>query len=83
LSEIISSARKPIAQAKPVGYTTSGSYGHTVGAAIAMGYVNDPNGVNDEFIHSGRYEINVSGQRFGAKVYLHAPYDPKRKRILA
>ena len=25
---------------KPVGYTTSGSYGHTVGGAVALGYVN-------------------------------------------
>jgi 4-methylaminobutanoate oxidase (formaldehyde-forming) len=66
-------------EGKPVGYTTSGSYGHTVGAAIAMGYVNDPNGVSEKSIQSGRYEINVSGQIFGAKVYLHAPYDPKRR----
>src|SRR5439155_9697970 len=42
---------------KPVGYTTSGSYGHTVGSAIAMGYVNHSTEVTPEFIHSGRYEI--------------------------
>src|SRR5207249_9665038 len=39
----------------PVGYTTSGSYGHTVGGAIAMGYVNHSTEVTPEFIHSGRY----------------------------
>ena len=67
----------------PVGYTTSGSYGHTVGGAIAMGYVNNFAGVNSDFIKSGRFEINVSGDRFPARAYLRAPYDPDRKRILA
>jgi sarcosine dehydrogenase len=68
---------------QPVGYTTSGSYGHTVGAAVAMGYVNNSAGVNSDFIKSGRFEINVSGERFSARAYLRAPYDPERKRILA
>jgi heterotetrameric sarcosine oxidase gamma subunit len=68
---------------QPVGYTTSGSYGHTVGAAVAMGYVNNPAGVNSEFIKSGHFEINVSGERFSARAYSRAPYDPERKRILA
>jgi 4-methylaminobutanoate oxidase (formaldehyde-forming) len=68
---------------RPVGYTTSGSYGYTVGGAIAVGYVNNPAGVNSEFIKSGQFEINVSGERFSARAYLRAPYDPERKRILA
>jgi 4-methylaminobutanoate oxidase (formaldehyde-forming) len=68
---------------RPVGYTTSGSYGHSVGGAIAMGYVNNAEGVSAEFIKSGRFEINVSGNRFPARAYLRAPYDPQRKRILA
>jgi len=68
---------------QPVGYTTSGSYGHTVGGAVAMGYVNNSAGVNSDFIRSGRFEINVSGERFPARAYLRAPYDPERKRILA
>jgi 4-methylaminobutanoate oxidase (formaldehyde-forming) len=67
---------------RPVGYTTSGSYGHTVGGAIGMGYVNDPAGVTPEFIKSGKFEINVSGDRIPASAYLRAPYDPARKRIL-
>jgi sarcosine dehydrogenase len=68
---------------QPVGYTTSGSYGHTVGGAVAMGYVNNTSGVTSDFVKSGRFEINVSGERFSARAYLRAPYDPERKRILA
>jgi 4-methylaminobutanoate oxidase (formaldehyde-forming) len=67
---------------KPVGYTTSGSYGHTVGGGIAMGYVNDPAGVTAELVQSGRYEINVNGTRIAATAHLRAPYDPERKKIL-
>ena len=38
---------------EPVGYTTSGSYGHTVGGAIAMGYVNNPGGGGRRFCSFG------------------------------
>ena len=67
----------------PVGYTTSGSYGHTLGAAIAMGYVNHAAGVTTEFVQSGRYEIEIADRRWAAKPHLRAPYDPDRKRVFA
>ena len=68
---------------QPVGYTTSGFYGHSVRAAIAMGYVSNRAGVSAEFIESGRYEINVFGHRYRAKAHLRAPYDPERKKLLS
>lgn len=64
-----------------VGYTTSGSYGHTVGGAIGMGYVKNDAGVTAEFIKSGRYEIDISGERYPATAYSRSPYDPERRRI--
>jgi 4-methylaminobutanoate oxidase (formaldehyde-forming) len=67
---------------KPVGYTTSGSYGHTVGGAIAMGYVNHSEPITDDFIKSGRYEIDIAGTKYSAKGLLRPPYDPQRARIL-
>jgi len=68
---------------RPVGYTTSGSYGHSVGGAVAMGYVNHPAGAASDFFKTGRFEINISGQRFPTRAHLRSPYDPGRKRILA
>ncbi|MSU33705.1 MAG: FAD-dependent oxidoreductase [Pedosphaera sp.] len=65
-----------------VGYTTSGSYGHTVGGAIAMGYVNDPDGRATERIRGGRFEIEINGDRMAVAAHLRAPYDPERRRIL-
>ncbi len=67
---------------RAVGYTTSGSYGFTVGGGIAMGYVKDPGGITRERIAAGRFEINVSGRRIPARAHLRSPYDPDRRRIL-
>jgi 4-methylaminobutanoate oxidase (formaldehyde-forming) len=67
---------------KPVGYTTSGAYGHTLGASVGMGYVKNADGVDSDFVLSGHYEININGERFAAKPHLRPPYDPDRKRIL-
>jgi glycine cleavage system aminomethyltransferase T/glycine/D-amino acid oxidase-like deaminating enzyme len=66
-----------------VGYTTSASYGHTVGSAIAMGYVRGSAPVTAEWLRAGRYEIENDGRRHAAAAHLTAPYDPKRERILA
>ncbi len=65
-----------------VGYTTSGAYGHTLGAAVGMGYVKSPGNATDEFIKAGHYEINVNGTPCPAKAFLRPPYDAERKRIL-
>ena len=67
---------------KAVGYTTSGSYGHTLGAAVGMGYLNHAEGVNAQFVHAGSYAIEINGQRFAATPHLRAPHDPERTRIM-
>ena len=67
---------------KTVGYTTSAAYGHTLGAAVGMGYVNNPNGLDTEFIKAGGYEININGRRYPVTTHLRAPYDHERKKIL-
>jgi glycine cleavage system aminomethyltransferase T/glycine/D-amino acid oxidase-like deaminating enzyme len=68
-----------------VGYTTSGSYGHTLGGAVGLGYVRDPEGagVSAEFIKAGQYEIDINGRLYPALPHLRAPYDPERKRLMA
>ena len=65
-----------------VGYLTSGMFGHTVGAAIGMGYVGHEAGVTREWIEAGSYDIEIAGKRCPARASLAAFYDPERKRIL-
>jgi 4-methylaminobutanoate oxidase (formaldehyde-forming) len=66
-----------------VGYTTSGSYGHTVGRAVGMGYVRDREPITNEFLTAGRYEILVNGVREPATLHLKCPVDPERRKVLA
>ena len=64
-------------------YTTSAMYGHTLGAAVAMGYVVNEAGVSDDFILGGRYEIEIGNERHAARVSIAPLYDPKSARVRA
>ncbi|MEG6507404.1 FAD-dependent oxidoreductase [Methyloligella sp. 2.7D] len=66
-----------------VGSVTSGGYGHRIGASLGMGYVSCPEGVTDAFLNSGRFEVEVACERYGAHVQLQAFYDPAGDRIRA
>jgi glycine cleavage system T protein len=66
---------------KVVGRITSGSYGHTLGRAVGMGYLERKEGVDNEFVESGRYEVEVATDRHPASVSLKPLYDPKGERI--
>ena len=65
------------------GYVRSAMYGHTLGAAVALGYVEHADGVDADHVNAGRYEIEVAGVRHPAKASLHALYDPRSSRIRA
>ncbi len=66
---------------KRVGHIGGGGYGHTLGGAVGLGYVNNEEGVTADFIKSGRYEIEVIGKRYPAKASLRPMYDPKGLRV--
>ncbi len=66
-----------------VGYLTSGNYGHHLGRAIGLGYVEHPDGVDARFVNSGRYEIEIAGERAAAQASLRPMYDPKGERVKA
>ena len=65
-----------------VGRTTSGSYGHALGRAVGMGYVEKGGEVVDrDWLLGGRYEIEVAGKRIPAQASLRPLYDPKGERV--
>ncbi|RWC29620.1 MAG: FAD-dependent oxidoreductase [Mesorhizobium sp.] len=66
---------------EPVGYLTSGGYGYTVGKNIGYGYVRNADGVSDDFLASGDYELVVAMERTPAKIHLEPLYDPAGARI--
>jgi glycine cleavage system aminomethyltransferase T/glycine/D-amino acid oxidase-like deaminating enzyme len=66
---------------EPVGITTSGMYGHTLGGAVALGYVRHEAGVSTDYVKSGRFEIQVAERRYVARASLTPLYDPGNARI--
>ncbi|GHA59487.1 FAD-dependent oxidoreductase [Amylibacter ulvae] len=63
-----------------VGYLSSGSYGHTLGGAVGLGYVPCAGEAAADVLTS-TYEIDVAGTRVAATASLRPMYDPKSERV--
>jgi sarcosine dehydrogenase len=63
-----------------VGWLSSGGFGHTVGLPIGLGYVR-AEGVNEAFLTSGSYELEVASERVPARLHLGALYDPTGAKV--
>ena len=66
---------------KRVGLITSGMYGHTLGGAVGLGYVADPDGVTDELIGGGGFAVLIGNRPVPARASLRPLYDPGGTRI--
>jgi len=69
------------ANGKIVGRTTAGMFGHTVGATIAMGYVEHDAGVTKEWLDNTDFEIEVECERYKVTPTLRSFYDPAMEKI--
>ncbi len=70
-----------VCDGRVVGYLTSGSYGHTLGAAVGLGYVPCRAGESNAELLVKHYEIEVAGQRVPALASLQPLYDPTSARV--
>jgi len=66
-----------------VGWLSSGGFGYTIGKPIGYGYIRAAAGVDRAFALSGRYELEIAGDRVPAQVSLDPFYDPKGLRVRA
>lgn len=66
-----------------VGYLRRGDYGFSLDCPIGTGYVTHPDGQNvtDEFLSDGKYQLEVMGQLYDAKLHLRSPFDPENDRV--
>lgn len=64
-----------------VGSVTSGAFGHRIGASLGMGYVSCDDGVTNEWLASGRMEIEVAWKRYPIQAQLRPWYDPSGERL--
>ncbi|MEZ2330230.1 FAD-dependent oxidoreductase [Mesorhizobium sp. RCC_202] len=66
---------------KPAGELRSAAYGHSLGRSVALGYVENTAGVDNAFLSSGNFEIDLAGVRYRASVHLRPAYDAKGEKI--
>lgn len=66
---------------KRVGWLSSGGFGHTLGLPVGYGYVRDPNGVSDDMLNSGQYQLEVASDLVPCRLSLRPFYDPTSARV--
>ncbi len=64
-----------------VGYIRAGAYGHTLGGAIGLGFIESEAGVTPDYVNDGSYEIEIASVRYPATASLRPMYDPKNERV--
>ncbi|OMH31662.1 FAD-dependent oxidoreductase [Motiliproteus sp. MSK22-1] len=70
-----------VANGKIVGRTTAGMFCHTLGATVAMGYVEHQEGVTKDWLESTTFEIEVECERYRVTPSLRSFYDPAMEKI--
>jgi sarcosine dehydrogenase len=63
------------------GWLSSAGFGYTIGKPIGYGYVRNPDGVDEAYVRSGTYELEVATERVPVSVFLKPPYDPDNHRV--
>jgi 4-methylaminobutanoate oxidase (formaldehyde-forming) len=64
-----------------VGWLSSGGWGYSANTNIGFGYVRRAGGVDREFLQSGRYQLEVAGERLPCELQAQALYDPKMLKL--
>ena len=63
------------------GWITSGGFAHTFDRPVGLGHVRREQGVDNDYLLSGNYELDVAGARFPAEISIRALYDPAGERM--
>ncbi len=66
-----------------VGWLSSGGFGHTIAKPIGFGYVRNPDGMDDDYLVSGRYTLDVATTRVDCRLHLAPLYDPAMAKVKA
>ena len=66
-----------------VGWLSSAGWGYTLESNIGYGYVRRAEGVSDDFLWSGTYELEVASERVPCQIARDPLYDPTGARIKA
>ncbi|MEM7732752.1 MAG: FAD-dependent oxidoreductase [Pseudomonadota bacterium] len=64
-----------------VGYIQIGGYGHTLGGAVGIGFVELETPVTTELVDQGPWSIDIAGERIPAKASLKPMLDPTLEKV--
>jgi len=67
----------------PVGYVRAASYGHTLGGAVGLAMIEPKVTVDEAYLASGTWQVEIAGKLCPAVVSARPLYDPGMKRIHA
>jgi heterotetrameric sarcosine oxidase gamma subunit len=64
-----------------VGSIKTAAYGHTLGAAVGLGYLHVESGVTRKSVEEAIFEIDIAGKRHSAIASIRPMYDPDGERL--
>jgi len=64
-----------LADATPVGHITSGAYGHSVGASLALGFIRTP------YLDNAEFDVAILGKPHKARILDKPLFDPEGERL--
>jgi 4-methylaminobutanoate oxidase (formaldehyde-forming) len=64
-----------------VGRTSSGMWSYVEDRCLAMGYLNNGDGVTRDWIEAGTFEIEVANERIPTTASIRSFYDPSNARV--
>jgi 4-methylaminobutanoate oxidase (formaldehyde-forming) len=67
----------------PVGYVRAASYGHTLGGAVGLAMIEGDAPIDQAWLDAGRWQVDIAGERYPARVSLRPLFDPAMERIKA
>jgi glycine cleavage system aminomethyltransferase T len=65
----------------PVGYVRAASYGFTLGGAVGLVMVDAGQPINQAYLDSGQWEVEIAGATHPITASLRPLYDPRNERV--
>jgi 4-methylaminobutanoate oxidase (formaldehyde-forming) len=65
----------------PVGYIRAASYGFSLGGAVGLSMVDAGQPVDQAYVGSGEWTVEIAGSTYPAVASLRPMYDPAGERI--
>jgi len=66
---------------RPAGYIRSASYGFTLGGAVGLAMIDADEPIDQKYLDSGRWEVQIGDAVYPARASLRPLYDPASKRV--